>query len=180
VALRLEPHEPVADPGERREHDAVGEPEIAERPRIRQGAHVEKVAPSGGVERVRAVGQDAHLALRVHQLDEPAHARGGPGDREAAAVAAGAPGGADHHGEAVEVHEVHVPRIQYDPLLAREQAVHRLTNPRRGGGVDLALHPHDSDATDVVDGDFEGMWANPCGQGEFLGANIPPERLDRD
>jgi hypothetical protein len=43
VALRLQAHEPVPDPGERREHDAVGDlhaaqlPGIGQRPRLRGG-----------------------------------------------------------------------------------------------------------------------------------------------
>ena len=44
VALRLKPHEPVADARERREHDTVGEPQAAERPAVGERAHTQKVA----------------------------------------------------------------------------------------------------------------------------------------
>jgi hypothetical protein len=39
VALGLQAHEPVADAGERRQHDAVGDLEVAEAPGVVQGAH---------------------------------------------------------------------------------------------------------------------------------------------
>ena len=71
-------------------------------------------------------------------------------------------------------------QVEHHALVAGEQAIHGLTHPRRGGGVHLALHAHDSDMAEILDRHFEWMWANPGGQGEFLGANIHPERLDRD
>ena len=39
VALGLQAHEPVADPGQRREHHAVGDRQVPDRPWVVQGAH---------------------------------------------------------------------------------------------------------------------------------------------
>ena len=45
VPLGLEPHEPVADAGQRREHHAVGDPVAAQGPGLVQGAHGSQVSP---------------------------------------------------------------------------------------------------------------------------------------
>ncbi len=42
VALGLEPHEPVADPGQRREHDPVRDRDPAELPRVMEASHTDE------------------------------------------------------------------------------------------------------------------------------------------
>jgi hypothetical protein len=43
IALGLQPNEPVADPGQRRKHDAVGQLDAAERPGCGERVHAENV-----------------------------------------------------------------------------------------------------------------------------------------
>jgi hypothetical protein len=76
----------------------------------------------------------------------------------------------------MKVHEVDVAKVEDHALVAAEQAIHGLAHSRRGCRVDLALDAHDLHATEVVDGDFEWVWANPGGQCDAFqpGANIHP------
>src|SRR4051812_17149970 len=111
----------------------------------------EKLAPLGGVERIGAVREDAHLALGVHQLDQALHTLSGAADREAAAVGARLPGRANDHREAVQVHEIHVAEVEHQPPAVGEQASHDVAHARSGGGVHLALNAHDRHAAAVVD-----------------------------
>ena len=57
VALGLQAHEPVADPGQRREHDAVGDGDAAELPGVAEGAHGTRLGRS------RLPGERSSLAL---------------------------------------------------------------------------------------------------------------------
>jgi hypothetical protein len=77
----------------------------------------------------------------------------------------------------VQIHEVDVPEVEDHALLASEEPVEGLAHPRGGRGVDLALDAHDRDSAEIVDRDFEWVWAYPGGQSESpsdLGANIHP------
>jgi hypothetical protein len=81
----------------------------------------------------------------------------------------------------MQVHEVDVLEVEDHPPLASEEPVHRLAHPRGRRGVDLPLDAHDRDSAEIVDRDFEWVWANPSGQSEFRSApNIHPVRSKRN